>query len=399
MPIDERQCSPISRSELERRWALVRDMMREHRIDLLLCQAANMITGMGGHFRWLTGIPVQSSYPQTVIFRREGLSTIVMHGDFDAVAQLDDKDPASPGVGVRFTAPSFPAVNYVADYDAELVAKELQKSKLQRIGILAPNTWFSSMTTGLRKLLGDVEFVDITSQIDEAKATKSAEEIELIRRTAAMQDAILEKVRTHIKPGMRDFEVMAYGQYVGQMMGSEAGYFLGSSAAEGDPILIRRRIEHGRELRENDVMYFQCENSGAGGEFTHVGRYFALGKVPRELEDVFSAIIEAQEFTISLLKVGASCSEIFAEYNAYMKARGFPPERRVHCHGQGYDVVERPLIRQDETMKLGPSMNMGLHPLVMRKGLFVTCSDNLLITPQGKVERLHKTPREIFRLG
>jgi Xaa-Pro aminopeptidase len=399
MPIDERLCAPVSRSELERRWAIVRDLMREQRIEVLLCQAANTITGMGGHFRWLTGIAVQSSYPQTVIFRREGLSTIVMHGDFGTETNLDDKDPASPGVGLRFMAPSFPAVNYVADYDAELVGKELQKDKHRRIGILAPNTWFGSMTTGLRRFLDGVELVDITSGVDEAKARKSAEEIEMIRASAAMQDAVLEKVRTHIKPGMRDFEVMAYGQYMGQLLGSEAGYFLGSSAAEGDPILIRRRLEHGREIRDNDVMYFQCENSGAGGEFTHVGRYYALGKVPHELEDVFGAIVEAQEFTISLLKTGASSSAIFAEYNAYMQARGFPPERRVHCHGQGYDVVERPLIRQDETMKLGPSMNMGLHPLVTRKGLFVTCSDNVLITSEGKVERLHKTPREIFRLG
>lgn len=29
-----------------------------------------------------------------------------------------------------------------------------------------------------------------------------------------------------------------------------------------------------------------------------------------------------------------------------------PPETRLNAHGQGYDMVERPLICQDETMPL-----------------------------------------------
>jgi Xaa-Pro aminopeptidase len=395
----QRLCYPISRAEIERRWAAVREIMREAQCEALLIQAANNFTGTAGHFRWLTGVSVASSYPQTAIFPREGLITIVMHGGFGEQDDVDGSDPAAPGVGRKLFAPSFPAVNYCGSYDAELIAGELKKSSYRRIGLLSPNTWYAGMAVGLQRLLDGVEYVDLTSQIDLLKAVKSEEELALIRQTAAMQDTVLEKVREHIRPGKKEFEIMAYGQYLGQLLGSEGGYFLGSSAPPGEPTLVRRRVEQGRELRDGDVFYFQCENSGPGGMFTHVGRYFVLGKAPQQLQDMFGAAVDAQNFTISLLEPGARCSEIFAEYNGYMHARGYKHERRVHCHGQGYDVVEPPLIRQDETMTLGSNTNIGFHPGITRGKLMVTCCDNLFIGPNGKIEMLHKTPREIIELS
>ena len=56
------------------------------------------------------------------------------------------------------------------------------------------------------------------------------------------------------------------------------------------------------------------------------------------------------------------------------------------------------LIRNDEDMTLGTSMNIGLHPTFGNARLFVTVCDNFLINPNGKLEFLHRTPRKIFEL-
>jgi Xaa-Pro aminopeptidase len=130
----------------------------------------------------------------------------------------------------------------------------------------------------------------------------------------------------------------------------------------------------------------------------HLGRIFVLGKAPQELVDIFGAMIEAQQYTASLLKPGASSPDVFARYNAWMKAHGFPEERRVHCHGQGYEVVERPLAREDETMRIAAGMNIGIHPSVSNERMFVTVCDNFLTGSDGSVERLHRTPQKIFEL-
>lgn len=397
--VNERLRNPISRSELERRWALIRAEMKEAGLDAVIVQGANNLTGTAGHYRWMTGIAVASSYPQAMLIPMEGPSTLVMHGDFDGEAALADKDAAFPGVDRRFTAPSFPACHYCGPYDAQIIAREIRKGGYKKLGIVSPNTAFAGFLKVLGEELGNPPLTDITARIDVHKANKSDEEIGFIRLAAAMQDSILADISKHIKPGMTDIDVMAHGHYLGQLRGSETGYMLGSSAPVGQPTAIRRSGEHGRTIRDGDVMYFQCENTGPGGYFVHAGRYYVLGKAPQQLTDIFGAMVEAQDFTVSLLQPGSSCSALIKEFNAYMKARGYPPERRVHCHGQGYDNVEPPLMREDETMLIKPNTNMGIHPTVARRDIFVTACDNYLIGRGGAVERLHKTPREIVEVS
>ena len=395
---DERTCNPISTTELQRRWAAVRAAMPEQKLDALIVQGANNLAGTGGYFRWFTGVSMGTSYPATIVFPKDDLMTLVSHGPIGGERNLGGNDPAWRGVGKHLTTASFPAIDYCVPYDPELVAREVKKAGYQRVGIVGWNNMLFGFGDKLRSLLTGVTLVDATRLVDPIKAKKSTEEIELIRMAGEMQDRILAKVKDHIAAGKKDFEMFAYGQYIGQLLGSETGYMLGSSAAPGQATQIRGRREQGREMRDGDVIYYQCENTGPGGMMTHAGRYFVLGKAPQELVDAFGTIVEAQDNTIRMLKPGANCADIFAEHNAFMRARGMHDEPRLHCHGQGYDVVERPLIRNDEDMALGTSMNIGLHPTFGNARLFVTVCDNFLIDPNGKIEFLHKTPRTIFEL-
>ncbi|HZT52687.1 MAG TPA: M24 family metallopeptidase, partial [Stellaceae bacterium] len=394
----ERLCNPIPRGELERRWKAVRAAMAEAGLDALVVQGMSNLAGTGGYFRWFTGIPAMGSYPMTIVFPRDGLMTLVMHGAFGGDSALDDRDPMLPGVGRCLTTPSFPAIAYTIPYDAELVAGALVRGGHRKIGVVAPNNMYHGFGSALREKLGSQGLADATALVDPIKAVKSAEEIGFIRRAAAMQDELLADARAKIRPGLRDFEVMCQSQYQGQLRGSETGYFLGSSAPPDEPAFIRPRPQQGRTLRAGDVLFWQAENTGPGGFFVHVGRVIVLGKAPQELADAFGLAVEAQDFTLKLLKPGARASEVFAEYQAWLRARRIPEETRLHCHGQGYDVVERPLIRSDETMTLAANMNIGLHPSWSSPRFFVTVCDNFLIGPDGAVERLHKSPREIIEL-
>jgi Xaa-Pro aminopeptidase len=394
--IDERTCHPVSRAELERRWSAVREAMRAEKLDALVVQGSNNFTGGGGYLRWLTGIAAVGTYPQTVIFPREGDMTVVHHGDFGGEAKVSDA--ALPGIGRRVTTSSFPAVHYTGIYDADLAAREIDKSRFRSVALVGAGAMYHSFVSRLREQLGKLELGDATEALDRIKADKSPEDIEWIRRAAKMQDDILARTREHIRPGMKDLELMAYSQYVGQILGSETGYFLGSSAPADKPAFLRLRPQHGREIREGDVVMWQAENTGPGGFFVHLARMFVFGKAPQQLVDAFNAVKEAQQYTLGLLKPGASCREIFETYNSYMRSRGFAPERRLHCHGQGYENVERPLIRHDESMSIGGDMNIGIHPVVSNERMFMTVCDNFLVRRDGSSERLHATPSEIIEL-
>lgn len=396
--MDERLCDPSSTPELERRWAAARSYMQAAGIDALIAQGANGYAGTAGYYRWLTGMPSVNSYPHTAILPRDGLMTLVQQGDRGGEKTLDGTVPEFRGVGRRLSTPGFPAVAYCSGYDAEIIAADIGKNGYRNVGLVGAFAMYHGFASRLRELLTGVTLVDATPALDDMKAVKSEEDIAFIRRTAAMQDDVMSKVRGHLRPGMRDFEVTAYGQYLGQLGGSEAGYFLANSAPAGKPTMLRHRPYQGRIIREGDVLMYQAENTGPGGFFVHLGRIFVLGKAPQELVDAFGAMVEAQQYTLGLLKPGASCRDIFAEYNAYMRARGLPEERRVYCHGQGYEVVERPLIRDDESMRIAADMNIGIHPSLSNERMFATVCDNFLIHADGPAERLHKTPQTILEL-
>lgn len=396
--MDERLCNPVSTAELERRWAAARSYMRDANIEALVVQGSNGYAGTAGYYRWLTGMPSVNSYPHTAILPRDALMTLLQQGDRGGEKILDGTVPEFRGVGRRLSTPSFPAIEYCSGYDAEIIAGDIARNGYRRVGLVGGFAMYHGFATRLRELLSGVTLVDATQAVDDMKAIKSEEDIAYIRRTAAMQDEVMSKVGRHVKPGMRDFEVTAYGQYLGQLGGSEAGYFLANSAPPGKPTMLRHRPYQGRVIRERDVLMYQAENTGPGGFFVHLGRIFVLGKAPQALVDTFGAMLEAQRYTVGLLKPGTSCRDIFARHNAYMRARGLPEERRVYCHGQGYEVVERPLIRDDESMTIGANMNIGIHPSLSNDQIFVTVCDNFLTHADGTVERLHKTPQTIVEL-
>ena len=140
------------------------------------------------------------------------------------------------------------------------------------------------------------------------------------------------------------------------------------------------------------------ENNGVGGFYTELARTIVLGKASQELAEGFEIVKEAQEHTARKFKPGASCRDISLTHNELMKRKGAPPETRVYSHSQGYDLVERPLIRADESMILEESMNMSVHPAYATKSMFTVICDNYLVERGGASDCLHKTPKKIFEI-
>ena len=141
------------------------------------------------------------------------------------------------------------------------------------------------------------------------------------------------------------------------------------------------------------------ESNGPGGQYAELGRTCVLGKATDELLEACEIAKEAQQITIDLLKPGADPKDLLFANNEFLKKNGFPEEKRLYAHGQGYDLVERPSIRDDEPMKLKANMNITIHPITGSKTAFAWVCDNYLITENGASECLHKTHKKVFELS
>jgi Xaa-Pro aminopeptidase len=392
-----RQLNGVSRAELERRWHAVRERMARSGIDALVLQ--NSSDWVGGYIRWFCNMPATNGYPSSLVFSGQDGISLIEQGPTGLVRTFSTVESQTTGITRRLTTPSYPSVGYTGAYDAELAANELRLLGARRVGFVAPAAMYFRFGQHLRESLHDIDMVDATDMVDEIKAIKSPEEIALVRQVAAMQDEVMARVSKFIRPGLKEFEIAAFAQHAGQELGSEQGIFLCGSAPAGEPAGFNPRFMQGRTLEAGDVYSLLVENNGAGGFYTELSRIFVLGQASPELRQAHAQVLDAQRFALSLLKPGAACREIFAKHNAYLRELGMPEERRLSIHGMGYDMVERPLIRDDESMSIKENMVIVCHPGLHNGRMFVHNTDVYLIESQGASECLHRTPKAIFELG
>jgi Xaa-Pro aminopeptidase len=394
----ERLHHPIVTRELERRWAAVRAAMKEQGIHALLMQNNNDF--MGGYVKYFTDLPATHGYPQTVIFPAEDSMSVIIQSHFG-----DDQELPREGSwlrrGVRrvLGAPYFTSAYYTLPYDAEHAEKALAPYARGTIGLVGRGSLPVSMMDHLRSRFAAARFVDASDMVDRIKVIKSEDEIAHIRRTAAVQDGAIEAAMKAVAPGKREIEIAAVAEHYVLDHGGEQGLFLCCSHAPGEPTYWANRHLQNRVLREGDMFSLLCESNGPGGFYTEISRTCVLGRAPQELRDDFALLLEARQFTLNLLKPGAACKEIWDSYNAFLRKHGKPEEERLYCHGQGYDLVERPLVRRDEPMAIAEHMNITCHPTYLSKLAFNTICDNYLVGRTGVTERLHKYPEKIIELG
>lgn len=395
---DERSPDRISTGELVRRWAAVRAAMAEARLDALIMQSAN--DWLGGTVKWFTDLPALNGYPRSVVFYADGPMTVVEMGPFDGRRILDGADPVHRGVGEIVTSPSFTSVAYTHGYDGRLVAEALRRRGVRTAGLLGgaamPKAFVEAIESALPDPRGLAEASDL---VDPLKAVKSTEEIGYIRRTAAMQDAAFAAVLEGARPGMRDCDVAALAWQACQSRGSEQGIVLGGSAPLGRASVFVGRHRQGRKLAPGDHLSLLIETNGPGGFYTEIARTLVFGRASAELDDAFATVADLQEETLTAMRPGALCRDIAARHDDAMRRRGLPPELRLYSHGQGYDMVERPLVRRDETMALEAGMNLAVHPGYETPSVFAVICDNYLIGPEGPGECLHRTEKRLFEIG
>jgi Xaa-Pro aminopeptidase len=396
--LSERLNTPISTAELERRWKAVRAAMERDRIDVLVMQNNN--DHMGGYVKYFTDIPAGNGYPVTVVFPRDDLMTVVMQGPLGGVEELTAQgDGVRRGVKRVLTAPSYASAVYTNAYDPELAASALAPFAKGTIGLVCTYQMSLAMGDVLKQRLAGARFVDASDLVDQIKAIKSEEEMELIVRTARMQDGAMRAAFEAIRPGMRDRDVVAEAQFYSQTHGSEQGLYLCASAPLGTPMKFAPKHMQNRVIREGDYVALLVEDSGPGGFYTELGRNCVVGKAPQQMKDELAFTLESRRITLDLLKPGTPAKEIWDKFNDFMRRNGRPEETRLYCHGQGYDLVERPLIRHDEPMVIAKDMNIVVHPTYIHKGMLSWVCDNYLIGSNGPGERLHRFPETIMEVG
>ena len=364
MPLSERLNTPISIAELDR--ALARGADRHGKGKDRCAADAAPYDHMGGYVKYFTDMPATNGYPNAVVFRRNDEMTVVCQGPFgggEATAQGDQLARRQP----YSTTPSYASAHYTKEYDAA-AATALKPFAQATIGYVGTYQMLLRVARlyEARVSPGAVCRCDRNGRPHQGhqergrNGTGEARSPDAGRRDARGLPAA--------KPGLRDTEVAAVAQHYSQRHGSEYGIYSCASIPFGEPskfadgmckivsskggpdCIASRRQRAGRHVHGT------CRSCVVGA------------KVPQAMKDELEFCKASASVTLDLLKPGTSCKDVWNAFDDFMRKDGRPAEARLYCHGQGYDLVERPLVRHDEPMTIERDMNIVVHPTYIHAG-------------------------------
>jgi len=391
--IKERVIKPISDEELERRWAAVREVMKAKKVDFLLIENAQDY--LGGYIKWFTDVPAVHNYPISAIFPVDDEMTTFSHGPHEPKGGTGLPAWLMRGVKKRMSSPIMTSCNYTCNYDGDMIVEELKAFPNCTISFVNEGAMRAGFVNTIRQKMTGAKFVDITDDIDLIKAIKSPEEIEHIKDSCDLHDEVMKACVEAIKPGIREFEIGAIGRFKAKMLGSEQLFIQIGSAPPGENFPYSNIHAMNRVIREGDSLGILVEAVSAAGYYTHLHRTVCVGKIPEPLAEIYEDMMTAYRRTRDLLKDGVDPIFILDDYNDFLKSKGYPEEKRLYAHGQGYDLVERPSCQVGETMKILKNMNIAIHPPIQKNGTANIC-DNYIVTETGVSECLHKTTQDII---
>ena len=183
---------------------------------------------------------------------------------------------------------------------------------------------------------------------------------------------------------MRDFEVNALIDHELQLLGAERGHLYRPFRPARPALDVRLSPfprPHHPGGRPHDPAARKATDSADTGPSWRAP--YASAVPTRSCWTGFALCVEAQAETARRCVPGALAADIGRAHDDFMLAHGGVRELRLYAHGMGYDMVERPLIREDETMTLQPGCSLAIHPTLPTATMLAHVCDNYLVDLDG----------------
>jgi Xaa-Pro aminopeptidase len=355
----------VSRSEIERRYAALREVMAAHGVDAVVV-CGSEYTGFEGAVTYLSGFVIVHRYAY-VLLPREGEPSIVFPGE-------------ARYVGEHGT--SWIEDQVFADRPGEWLADRLAA---KRVGVYGLD--YVLTVRDFVALSHKVEVVPFDVEFDLARAVKSEEELESVR----------DSVRINTR-GFRLFaEAYAPGKTAAEVLASAEEYFV----AEGCGRLTMNMVLVGAEFaiaRSDTTLGDFCipslEIAGPGGHWVEVSR--ALGKPNAEVGRMLEAYEEYFEAAKAALRPGATAHDAHRAVSKGFTDRGYQLGH-VTGHSIGMTMIEHPKIGEGIETELQANMVFSMHPHAIADNghdcLYM--QDTWLVTPSGG-QPLAGLPMKVF---
>ncbi|RAV20649.1 M24 family metallopeptidase [Paenibacillus contaminans] len=351
--------------------------MEQHELDaILITQPKHVyyLTGLATdpHERFLGLVLSQTKEPVLVVPALDEEAARVAKGVREIVTHTDTQDPYA-------------------------ILKSILPTKISRFGIEKTHMTVSRFEA-LSAAAGAEQYVDIDEPLRVMRLIKSSEEIVRMRNAVRIIEDVLREGLKHVKPGVKEIELVAELEYQMKKLGSDGPSF-DTMVLAGDKSALPHGKPDTREVRNGELLLFDI-GVYADGYASDITRTFAVGDIGEELKRIYNTVLHANLKAIEAVKPGVAYADIDRAAREHIETAGYGPQFMHRLgHGLGLDVHEYPSVHGANREKLQEGSVFTIEPGIYVAGLGgVRIEDDVLVTASG-VEVLTSFPKELTVIG
>lgn len=280
---------------------------------------------------------------------------------------------------------------------------------LERDSINSPVSKANEFAKNIVSKYPQVMVKNVYSIFGQLRLIKSEEEIEKIKKAISITIEGIESLMKNCKPGMKEYELEAYFDFVCKSNGIKDLAFK-TIAAAGKNAATLHYVANNSELKDGDLIQFDL---GAQYEYYNadISRAFPInGKFTERQKDVYNAVLRVNEEIIDSIKPGETfrninkkATDLIAEECiklGLIKEKSEVNKYYFHSigHSLGMDTHDVETPHRDITFEEGVVYTVEPGIYIEEENIGIRIEDDILVTKDGVINltsNMIKTVEEI----
>jgi Xaa-Pro aminopeptidase len=391
----------FSKTEYARRYAALRDKMREHKLDAVIAAGGPSHWSFGGGMLWLTGHWEWHALAAYVLVPLDGEPTMIYSmGGTHAEAVR------------RCVAPAVQDVRHSRSGQyAQVMVERLRELNLERgrIGLMEIDPRHEdylpvNQYNVLRKELPDAELVFTKGFLHDLVVIHSKEEQECVRRAGKLCQDAMEAMIARAKPGIKEYELRAAAGAAILDGGGDIDFLIiGTTPMDNPALVFGNPRPSSRVLKKGDIINMELA-AGYRGYTAQVGSPITLGPPTAMVRKFWEEITLPGYHRIVAEIAPGKPAEAMLQASKFFREKGVQ-SRPTQCHGIDM-VTDNPHITAEHVrgvegdMVLKPGMVIMAEPNpITADGLFGIFLGHTFIVNETGHEVVDGFPLEIAVAG
>jgi Xaa-Pro aminopeptidase len=279
----------------------------------------------------------------------------------------------------------------------EEAASIVKRKHLKKLGFEGSFVTVADLES-LKKGLGrGTDLVRVAGLVESLRMVKSPTEIGKIRKSVQVNSEAYSRTLTRVRVGLKEQEIAAELDFQMRVLGAEKVAFE-TIVAAGPRTALPHARPGSHRLAPNELLLIDM-GAVLDGYSSDMTRCAFLGSPPRQLRQLYNAVLEAQKAAIDTVRDGVLASKVDAAARNVLKGHKLD-KAFIHStgHGLGLEIHEAPRIAKREKLKLKAGMVITIEPGVYLEGTGgIRIEDTLLVTENG-CQIMTPTPKEFIQL-